>query len=384
MSTRAGVSQASAEGDPRRRQLLEAALSTFVRFGFRKTFHGRIARAAQVSRQGLYLHFSTKEELFRAGAEFAFSQALQTAKACLENPELDLEARLVGALDAWLGQYVGVAASENDLFEASQRLIRPMIEEYEERFSDTLTKAVRSSAPRGGTPCLGPRRASARRHLAGRGARPQVQRRLEERLRARRHARGAGAVHAPERRRMTRKKASKSRTAWQGFALLGVLLLLFLGVVVVDGWRAFGHRAEGARLERMQAFTPMAGRTVREPGADGRRRLGNAGGDVPCELPRESRNASAGGDARPRAIEDRTGESACGDLVRTLFDVDRDRREADPHQIRCGASEPPLSPGLAPYAGSGRPSRSTTCRPSTRSSSRTITTITWTTPRSAR
>ena len=105
-----------------------------------------IARAAQVSRQGLYLHFSTKEELFRAGAEFAFSQALQNAKACFENPELDLEARLVGALDAWLGQYVGVATSENDLFEASQRLIGPMVEEYEARFSDALTKAVRSSA----------------------------------------------------------------------------------------------------------------------------------------------------------------------------------------------------------------------------------------------
>jgi AcrR family transcriptional regulator len=124
---------------------LEAALAIFVRFGFRKTSMEEIARAAQVSRQGLYLHFSTKEELFRAGAEFAFSQALRTAKASLDDPELELEARLVKALDAWFGQYVGVMGTENDLFEASKRLIGPMLDEYEESFSDTLAKAIRGS-----------------------------------------------------------------------------------------------------------------------------------------------------------------------------------------------------------------------------------------------
>jgi L-ascorbate metabolism protein UlaG (beta-lactamase superfamily) len=51
---------------------------------------------------------------------------------------------------------------------------------------------------------------------------------------------------------MIRKQASKWRWIGRGFALAGALLVLFLGVVVIDGWRAFGHRAEGARLERMQ------------------------------------------------------------------------------------------------------------------------------------
>jgi AcrR family transcriptional regulator len=145
VTTRSEVSDRATEEDPRRRQLLEAALATFVRFGFRKTSMEEIARAAQMSRQGLYLHFSTKEKLFRTGAEFAFSEALKTAKACLEDPELELEARLVGALDAWLGQYVGIMSPDNDLFEASKRLIGPMMDDYEERFSDTLAKAIRSS-----------------------------------------------------------------------------------------------------------------------------------------------------------------------------------------------------------------------------------------------
>jgi hypothetical protein len=51
---------------------------------------------------------------------------------------------------------------------------------------------------------------------------------------------------------MTREKASKWRWLGRALAPLGALVPAFLGVVVVDGWRAFGHRAEGARLERMQ------------------------------------------------------------------------------------------------------------------------------------
>jgi L-ascorbate metabolism protein UlaG (beta-lactamase superfamily) len=51
---------------------------------------------------------------------------------------------------------------------------------------------------------------------------------------------------------VTRKKASKWRSVRRGAALLGALVLLFLAAVVIDGWQAFGHRAEGARLERMQ------------------------------------------------------------------------------------------------------------------------------------
>jgi AcrR family transcriptional regulator len=45
---------------------LAAAATVFLRFGYRKTAMEDIARAAGMSRQGLYLHYATKEELFRA------------------------------------------------------------------------------------------------------------------------------------------------------------------------------------------------------------------------------------------------------------------------------------------------------------------------------
>ena len=42
-------------GDSRREALLEAAVGVFARYGFRKTSMDEVARAAGVSRQGLYL-----------------------------------------------------------------------------------------------------------------------------------------------------------------------------------------------------------------------------------------------------------------------------------------------------------------------------------------
>ena len=56
----------------RRALVLESALLTFARFGYRKTSMEAVAQAAHISRPGLYFLFSSKEELFRA----AVTQAL--------------------------------------------------------------------------------------------------------------------------------------------------------------------------------------------------------------------------------------------------------------------------------------------------------------------
>jgi AcrR family transcriptional regulator len=64
--------QESSESQTRPKNLLDASLSAFLRYGFRKTSMEEVARASHISRQGLYLHFQTKEDLFRAtGATFS-------------------------------------------------------------------------------------------------------------------------------------------------------------------------------------------------------------------------------------------------------------------------------------------------------------------------
>jgi AcrR family transcriptional regulator len=132
--------------DLRRRRLLDAALATFVRFGFRKTSMDEVARAAHLSRQGLYLHFSTKEELFRAVVEHALETALEAASARLRDATLPLEERLVGAFDEWVGRYVGMTGADvSDLAEALERLVGSPVVQHEERFLEAVTRALRAS-----------------------------------------------------------------------------------------------------------------------------------------------------------------------------------------------------------------------------------------------
>lgn len=134
----------------RRRQLLDAALGVFLEFGFRKTSMDEVARAASVSRQGLYLHFSRKEELFRAVVQHALEAALSAAEERLSDGSLSVRERLGGAFDEWVGRHVGMlgAGSQGggaDLGEATHALVGPLLRSYGERFVELLAKFMRSS-----------------------------------------------------------------------------------------------------------------------------------------------------------------------------------------------------------------------------------------------
>ena len=136
----------SKENDLRRRKLLDAALAVFIRYGFRKSSMDEVARAAQVSRQGLYLHFATKEEIFRAALHYALDNGFTAATACLSDEALPLETRLVQAFDQWIGRYIGMmGAGAADLTEASNELADSALEHYENLFVEAVAKTLRAS-----------------------------------------------------------------------------------------------------------------------------------------------------------------------------------------------------------------------------------------------
>lgn len=129
--------------DARRTGLLEASLTAFARYGFRKTSMDEVARAAQISRQGLYLHFANKEELFRATVRHACEASLADALKALEM-DAPLPERLVSAFDEWVGRYVGrFAADAADLMEAAEMLAGTLIEDHQKLFLDGVTTALR-------------------------------------------------------------------------------------------------------------------------------------------------------------------------------------------------------------------------------------------------
>src|SRR3954454_12328632 len=97
----------STSDSARRERGLAAALEVFGRYGFRKASMDEIARSADISRQGLYLHFANKEALFRAAVRQELDTALGDASRRLDEDGVGLDQRVIAALDAWLGRYVG-------------------------------------------------------------------------------------------------------------------------------------------------------------------------------------------------------------------------------------------------------------------------------------
>ena len=83
--------------DSRREALLQAAIGVFLRYGYKKTSMDDLARAADLSRQGLYLHFATKEELFKEAVGHLMQQGRAAMRAALKRNDLPVEDRLLDA-----------------------------------------------------------------------------------------------------------------------------------------------------------------------------------------------------------------------------------------------------------------------------------------------
>lgn len=146
MSTAKSTPAAPETGaDPRRVALLEASFAVFARFGYRKTSMDEVARAAQISRQGLYLHFANKEDLFRAMLRHAIDTALAAALRRLKD-EATVADRLLGAFDEWIGRHVGqFGADAADLMEAAESLGGNAIMETEKLFLESVATTLREA-----------------------------------------------------------------------------------------------------------------------------------------------------------------------------------------------------------------------------------------------
>jgi AcrR family transcriptional regulator len=83
----------------RRDEIVAAAVPVFLRFGYRKTSMDAIAVAARLSRQAVYLHFSSKEALFTAVVDRLCQATAQTAHAALWREGLPLGEQLLAAFD---------------------------------------------------------------------------------------------------------------------------------------------------------------------------------------------------------------------------------------------------------------------------------------------
>jgi AcrR family transcriptional regulator len=105
-----------------------------------------VARAAGVSRQGLYLLFSNKEELFRRALDHSLSSQLSAALAVLSENNNSLEVRLIAACEEWSGRFVeAFGADAADLMCAGTSLAGETMRHYAARFEQALAAALAAS-----------------------------------------------------------------------------------------------------------------------------------------------------------------------------------------------------------------------------------------------
>ena len=136
--------------DPKRGRVLVAAVGVFGRYGFQKTSMEAVAKAAGISRPGLYLLFQNKERLYRATMQGVMEGGQQAMEACLADDTLGFEDRIVAALDALLGQYIETQVSRDlgELLENSEQL-GSMFDDYQQKAKATISAQVDSLAPPG-------------------------------------------------------------------------------------------------------------------------------------------------------------------------------------------------------------------------------------------
>ncbi len=98
-------------GAARQDAILDAGFQTFAAYGYKRTSMDDIARAAGLSRTALYLHFRSKEDIFRSLALRYFDQALLDMETALNRPDQTMEQALYASFVAKDGKFMEAVLS---------------------------------------------------------------------------------------------------------------------------------------------------------------------------------------------------------------------------------------------------------------------------------
>ncbi len=132
----------------RRASILQAAVGVFLRYGYKKTSMEDVARAAGLSRQGLYLHFAAKDVLFKDAVTLLTQQSRVATRAALALDHLPIEERLLGAFVALKSHSDGSELSPEhmaELLATAAQLAGPAIAQLDQAVLADLQRALLSS-----------------------------------------------------------------------------------------------------------------------------------------------------------------------------------------------------------------------------------------------
>ena len=137
--------------DEKRQRIVSAALAVFFKYGYQRVSMNEIAEAAGISRPGLYLYFSSKEEVFRAAIlQFAdslieeISKGLPSQKTIEEKVRYAFEVWIVQRFDLTLNSPEAKEISDSS-YEFAQEALDQSYEKLESVLASILKGYVKSS-----------------------------------------------------------------------------------------------------------------------------------------------------------------------------------------------------------------------------------------------
>ena len=133
---------ASAE---KRQHILSAALRVFFKYGYKRVSMNEIAEAAGISRPGLYLHFSSKEEVFRA-AILQFADGLIEEISNGLHSRKTIEEKLRYAFEVWTVQRFDLTLNSpeaKEISDSSYEFAREALDQSYEKFESVLASILK-------------------------------------------------------------------------------------------------------------------------------------------------------------------------------------------------------------------------------------------------
>jgi AcrR family transcriptional regulator len=133
-------------GSAKPNAIVLAGLELFTHYGYRKTSIDDIARAAQVAKRTVYLHFENKAAVFLAILEYLGDQVRQRCAAA-EHAAGTAVDRLTGLLDAYFGMGFELFSKSQhmpELEETFSKLARSKIGDMNTEYQERLTRLLHS------------------------------------------------------------------------------------------------------------------------------------------------------------------------------------------------------------------------------------------------
>lgn len=133
--------------DAKKKAVLESAHHLFLRYGYRRTTMGDLAKAAQISRPALYLLYANKEEIFRAVTSRYFEKVIKLAKK-RSDANSSLSDKLMALMKTWIEQpYLELMNSpeSNEIYESGHILVKDLKRKFSDIYISQIHEIIESS-----------------------------------------------------------------------------------------------------------------------------------------------------------------------------------------------------------------------------------------------